>query len=69
MQRYKEKGRSEVQLKYCALLFFSAEQPGNFHSVIVNDDLEKAYSEFKDIIHKVRLRSLRLQCAWEIFKE
>lgn len=29
-----------------------AEKPGNFHSVIINDDLDKAYSEFKNNIHQ-----------------
>lgn len=29
-----------------------AQTPGNFHSIIVNDDLEKAYREFKDTISK-----------------
>lgn len=29
-----------------------AEVPGNFHSVIINDDLDKAYTEFKSNIHK-----------------
>lgn len=29
-----------------------AEEPGNFHSIIVNDDLEIAYNEFKDTISK-----------------
>lgn len=29
-----------------------AEVPGNFHSVIINDDLDKAYTEFKNNIHK-----------------
>lgn len=28
-----------------------AEQPGNFHSVIINDDLEEAYTDFKNKIH------------------
>ena len=28
-----------------------AEQPGNFHSVIINDDLEEAYTKFKNMIH------------------
>lgn len=28
-----------------------AEQPGNFHSVVINDDLERAYTEFKNKIH------------------
>ena len=34
--------------------FTSAEEPGNFHSIIVNDDLEIAYNEFKDTISKVK---------------
>lgn len=28
-----------------------AEQPGNFHSAIINDDLEEAYTKFKNMIH------------------
>ena len=28
-----------------------AEQPGNFHGVIINDDLEEAYTKFKNMIH------------------
>ena len=28
-----------------------AEQPGNFHTAIINDDLEEAYTEFKNTIH------------------
>jgi len=28
-----------------------AEQPGNFDSVIINDDLEEAYTDFKNKIH------------------
>lgn len=39
------------------LLFIShisAEEPGNFDSVIINDDLEKAYVDLKNRIHKVR---------------
>lgn len=28
------------------------EEPGNFDSVIINDDLEKAYSDLKNKIHK-----------------
>ena len=48
----------EVQYNYIKLmesiLPFSAEEPGNFHSVIINDDLEKAYREFKDAISQVK---------------
>lgn len=29
-----------------------AEEPGNFDSVIINDDLEKAYVDLKNRIHK-----------------
>ncbi|XP_078358874.1 LOW QUALITY PROTEIN: guanylate kinase-like [Oculina patagonica] len=29
-----------------------AEVPGNFHNVIINDDLDTAYTEFKNNIHK-----------------
>ena len=32
----------------------AGEEPGNFDSVIINDDLEKAYSDLKNKIHKVR---------------
>ena len=40
----------------CApFLFFSAQEPGNVHKTIINDDLEKAYKEFKDTISKVTL--------------
>lgn len=28
-----------------------AEQPGNFHSMVINDDLEEAYTEFKNKIN------------------
>ena len=34
-------------------LFVSAETPGNFNRVIINDDLDRAYNEFHDTVSKV----------------
>lgn len=35
------------------IIVFLAEQPGAFNYTVVNDDLEKAYTDLKDIISKV----------------
>ena len=36
-------------------LFVSAETPGNFNRVIINDDLDRAYNEFHDTVSKVNI--------------
>lgn len=46
--------RTEVEVMiFVVFFFFLASEPGNFQSVIINDDLERAYREFKDTISEV----------------
>ena len=44
---------SNSKQNICSLFVFLAEQPGSFNYSVVNDDLEKAYVDLKDIISKV----------------
>lgn len=37
----------------CVHLVFVAEQPGSYDHIIVNDDLESAYKQLKDILAEV----------------
>ena len=40
------------------LFMFSASVPGNYHHILVNDELEKAYTDFKSIINKVKQNAM-----------
>lgn len=48
-----ERTEVEVMIFVVFFFFFLASEPGNFQSVIINDDLERAYREFKDTISEV----------------
>lgn len=37
--------------------FFLGKEPGVFDVVIINDDLERAYEELKDILSEVRKKT------------
>lgn len=43
----------ECKANYCNLIWFVGKEPGVFDAVIINDDLEKAYEELKEILDEV----------------
>ena len=44
-----------MKTKLSLVCFITGEEPGNFDYIIVNDDLDRAYTEFKKAISEVRL--------------
>lgn len=53
----------ECKANYCNLISFLGKEPGVFDVVIINDDLEKAYEELKEILDEVS-KSMKSLCSF-----
>lgn len=53
----------KCKANYCNLIYFLGKEPGVFDAVIINDDLEKAYKELKEILDEVS-KSRKSLCSF-----